>query len=249
MCTGATGNTDVCTHSVLDPPAGTRLHHGGHWAGKRQRIPTQPSRSRRQPHRPAPTYTPPPVSAGARTCAPRSNSWQCRHSRDAPGHRGGVPTTAAHIHGISSLPTACTHAATPAYRAGARHRDTSRCAARQSLQRQPRCQHRHRRSATRRCAATPQVSHSHRTFQTSQRPPRRHRAQAGRHISMHARVHVHRRRSGRARQRNARGQNSARRGPRTHAESALPGASTVPWRGQGARLLFNADVWGNERAR
>ena len=88
MCTGATGNTDVCTHSVLSPPAGTRLHHGGHWAGKRQRIPTQPSRSRRQPHRPAPTYTPPPVSARARTCAPRSNSWPCRPRVDAPGHRG-----------------------------------------------------------------------------------------------------------------------------------------------------------------
>ena len=130
-----------------------------------------------------------------------------------------------------------------------RARGTPRSAARQSLQRQPRRQHRHRRSAKRRCAETPQDSHSHRTFQTSQRPPRRHRAQAGRHISMHARVHVHRRRSGRARQRNARGQSSARRGPRTHAESALPGASTVAWRGQGARPLFNADVWGNERAR
>ena len=62
----------------------------------------------------------------------------------------------------------------PTYRAGAGHRGTTRSAARQSLQRQPRRQHRHRRSAKRRCAATPQDSHSHRTFQTSQRPPRRH---------------------------------------------------------------------------
>ena len=59
------------------------------WAGKRQRTPTHPSRSRRQPHRPAPTYTPPPVSARARTCAPRSNSWPCRPRVDAPGHASG----------------------------------------------------------------------------------------------------------------------------------------------------------------
>ena len=248
MCTGATGNTDVCTHSVLSPPAGTRLHHGGHWAGKRQRIPTQPSRSRRQPHRPAPTYTPPPVSARARTCAPRSNSWPCRPRVDAPGHRGVYQRPPRPCTRYPASPMRV-RMRQPTYRAGAGHRGTTRSAARQSLQRQPRRQHRHRRSAKRRCAATPQDSHAHRTFRTFQRPPRRHRAQAGRHISMHARVHVHRRRSGRARQRNARGQSSARRGPRTHAESALPGASTVAWRGQGARPLLNADVWGNERAR
>ena len=90
MCTGATGNTDVCTHSMLSRPAGTRAptRRSLGWAGKRQRTPTHPSRSRRQPHRPAPTCTPPPVSVRARTCAPRSNSWPCRPRVDAPGHRG-----------------------------------------------------------------------------------------------------------------------------------------------------------------
>ena len=130
MCTGATGNTDVCTHSMLSRPAGTRAptRRSLGWAGKRQRTPTHSSRSRRQPHRPAPTYTPPPVSAGARTCAPRSNSWQCRHSRDAPGHRGGVPTTAAAMHAISSGPNARTHAAThiPRRRRPSRHHSQRR---------------------------------------------------------------------------------------------------------------------------
>ena len=76
--------------------------------------------------------------------------------------------------------------------AGARHRGTTRRAARRSRKRPTRRRRRNRRSVKRRCAETMRDSPLRRAVQIFQRPPRRHCTQVCRYISTHARVYVHR---------------------------------------------------------